>query len=180
MPEKNHYEFMRLPRSASPDEVDHQYHELLYQYHPDRNRGDEDQAVERTIALVAAYRTLSDPSERRRYDFRISNPLIAEAQIKGLKLLKSKEKKEAEQKFAEGVKWHGDGDSARAVEAFKSALKLEPDFPEASYNLALIGALLGNHNFALDVVSRAMKNSPDDAALLRLRKTTMATFMSVA
>lgn len=180
MPEKNHYEFMRLPRSASAEEIEHQYHELLYQYHPDRNGGDEDKAVERTIALVAAYRALSDPAQRRLYDFRISNPLIESAQVKGIKLLKSKEKKEAEIKFADGVRWYNDGDNAKAVEAFKAALKLEADFPEASYNLALIGALLGNHNFALEVVGRAMKASPDDAPLLRLRKSTLATFMSVS
>ena len=180
MPEKNHYEVMRLARSANQEELDHQYHELLYQYHPDRNQGDEDKAVDRTIALVNAYRTLSDPAERRRYDFRISNPLIEEAQTKGMKLLKSKEKKEAEAKFGEGVKLFMDGENAKAVEAFKAALKLEPDFPEASHNLALIGALLGNHNFTLDVVARALKANPEDTALLRLRKSTMSTFMNVA
>ena len=180
MPEKNHYELMRLPRSASPDEIDHQYHELLYQYHPDRNSGDEDKAVDRTIALVNAYRALSDPAGRRRYDFVISNPMIESAQTKGMKLLKSKEKKEAEQKFAEGVKFYLDGENAKAVEAFKAALKLEPDFPEATYNLALIGAILGNHNFTLDVIARALKSSPEEPSLLKLRKSTMATFMSAS
>jgi DnaJ-class molecular chaperone len=179
MPEKNHYEVIRLPRSASPEEIEHQYHELLYQYHPDRNSGDEEKAVDKTIALVNAYRVLSDPPQRKRYDFRIANPLILEAQTKGMKMLKSKEKKDAEAKFSEGVKLQAEGESAKAVEAFKLALKLEPDFPEASYNLGLIGALLGNHNFTLDVVSRALKTSPDEPNLLRLRKSTMSTFMSV-
>jgi DnaJ-class molecular chaperone len=179
MPEKNHYEILRLPRSASSEEIELQYHELLYQHHPDRNTGDEEKAVERTIALVTAYRLLSDPAQRKRYDFQVSNPLILEAQTKGMKLLKSKEKKEAELKFIEGVKFQGEGESAKAVEAFKSALKLEPDFPEASYNLGLIGALLGNSNFTLDVLQRALKTSPEDPNLLRLRKNTFSTFMSV-
>lgn len=180
MPEKNHYEIMRLPRSASETEIEHQYHELLYQYHPDRNQGDEDKAVDRTIALVNAYRALSDREGRRRYDFLISNPMIESALTKGMKLLKSKEKKEAEMKFAEGVKFYQDGENAKSVESFKAALKLEPDFPEASHNLALIGAILGNHNFALDVIARGLKGSPEDPALLRLRKSVMATFMSVS
>jgi curved DNA-binding protein CbpA len=180
MPDKNHYEIMRLPRSASMEEVEHQYHELLYQYHPDRNQGEEDKAVDRTIALVNAYRLLSDPVQRKRYDFIIGNPLIEAAQTKGMKLLKSKEKKEAEAKFAEGARQYGDSEHAKAVEAFKAALKLEPDFPEACYNLALIGAVLGNHHFAIDVITRGLKTSPEDAGLLRLRKSVMATFMSVA
>jgi DnaJ-class molecular chaperone len=178
MPEKNHYEIMRLPRSASLEEVEHQYHELLYQFHPDRNQGEEEKAVDKTIALVTAYRLLSDPAQRKRYDFVISNPLIEAAQTKGMKLLKSKEKKDAELKFGEGVKQHQDKEPAKAVEAFKAALKLEPDFPEASHNLALLGAILGNHNFALDVIARALKSSPEDPNLLRLRKSVTATFMS--
>src|SRR5258708_2155683 len=154
MPDKNHYEVMRLPRSASPEEVEQQYHELLYQYHPDRNRGEEEKAVDRTIALVSAYRMLSDPAARKRYDFIISNPLIESAQTKGVKLLKSREKKEAELKFAEGVRLFTLGENAQSVEAFNAALKLELDFPEASHNLALMGATLGNHQFAFDVITR--------------------------
>ena len=178
MLEKNHYEIMRLTRSASQDEIDAQYHELLYQHHPDRNPGDEERSVEKTIALVNAYRTLSEPVERKRYDFRVTNPLIDQAQTKGMKLLKSKEKKDAEAAFSEGVKQMKDGENAKAVEAFKSALKLEPDFPEASYNLALLGAMLNNHIFSIDVISRALKGSPEDANLLRLRKSINSTFMS--
>jgi DnaJ-class molecular chaperone len=176
MPEKNHYEVMRLPRSASTEEVEHQYHELLYQYHPDRNQGDEEKAVERTIALVNAYRVLSEPAERKKYDFKVGNPLIEEAETKGMKLLKSKEKKEAEARFAEGVAFYNGAENAKAVEAFKAALKLEPAYPEASYNLALIGALLGNANFAQDVIARGLKAAPEDANLLRLRKNVGAAF----
>ena len=179
MPEKNHYEVMRLTRSASQEEIDQQYHELLYQFHPDRNHGDDEAAVEKTIALVHAYRELSDAGLRKRYDFKIINTPIDEAQTKGIKLLKSKEKKEAELRFAEGFKLMIAEDNAKAVEAFKGALKLEADFPEASYNLALLGALLGNPNFSMDVIARALKLRPEDSNLLRVRKNIMATFMSI-
>jgi curved DNA-binding protein CbpA len=177
MPERNHYEVIRLPRSASQEEIDAQYHELLYQYHPDRNQGDEERAVERTIALVQAYRALSDTTERRRYDFKITNPPIEEAQVKGLKLLKSKEKKEAEAKFSEGVAQMNLGEYVKAADCFKAAVKLESDFPEACYNLSLIGALLGNQNFALDALGRGLKSRPEDPNLLRLRKSLSGLFM---
>jgi len=39
MAEKNHYEILRLTRSASQDEIDSQYHELLYQHHPTAIQG---------------------------------------------------------------------------------------------------------------------------------------------
>jgi curved DNA-binding protein CbpA len=176
--EKNHYEVLRLTRSASQEEIDAQFHELLYQHHPDRNPGEEERSVERTIALVKAHRALSDAAERKRYDFKITNPPVEEAQTKGMKLLKSKDKKEAEALFAEGVRQLKEGENAKAVEAFKAALRLEPDFPEASYNLALLGSLLGNQNFAMDVIARALKIAPEDASLLRLRKNIHYTFMS--
>jgi len=70
-------------------------------------------------------------------------------------------------------------ESAKAVEAFKASLKLEPDFPEASYNLALLGALLGNQHFSLDVIARALKAAPEDANLLRLRKNLHTMFTSL-
>lgn len=168
--ERTHYEVLRVPKNATQDELDAQYHQLLYQVHPDHNPGDEDKSVEKTIALVNAYRALSDPEERKKYDFKMGNPMIEEGATKGIKLLKSKEKKEAEARFAEGAGLLKAGDYPKAVEAFKAALKLEPDFPGAAYNLALIGALLNNTNFSFDVLSRALKLSPEDADLLRLRK----------
>lgn len=176
MPEKSHYELLKVARGANLEEIEHHYHEALYQHHPDRNQGDEDGAMERTIALVTAFKVLSDPVERRKYDFQIGFQPLEEGQTKGLKLLKSKEKKEAELKFAEGLRSARAGDNARAVEAYKSALKLEPDFPEASHNLALLGALLGNATFAADVIARALKLSPEHPDLLKLRKGVQQAF----
>jgi Flp pilus assembly protein TadD len=103
---------------------------------------------------------------------------VEEAQVKGMKLLKSKDKKEAEAQFAQGVALLKDEEMNKAVEAFKAALKLEPEFPEAFYNLAVLGALLDNQNFAVDAVSRGLKIAPEDAGLLRLKKSIHNLFMS--
>lgn len=176
MPDKNYYEVLQLVRSATQAEIDAQYHEFLFQYHPDRNPGDEERAVEKTIALVKAYHTLSDSQARKLYDFRIGNPIIGQAQTKGLKLLKSKEKKEAEALFAEGVRLVDDGQDMKAIEAFKAGLKLEPNFPEAAHNLALLGSLMNNQHFAIDVIARTLALAPEDTALLRLRKNIHIMF----
>jgi curved DNA-binding protein CbpA len=155
------------------------YLERLHQVHPDRNVGDEDAAHEKTIEVVAAYRTLSDADARKRYDFRSGNPFRFEGETPGVRLLMSKERKEAEQRFAEGVRWLKADDLVKAVEPLKAALKLEPAYSAASYNLALAGALLGNGNFALDVLSKAIQADPKDPSLLKLRKAVTATFLTV-
>ena len=179
MPERNYYEVLGISKSAGEDEIHAHYLDKLHQVHPDRNAGDEDAAHERTIEVVNAYRVLSDPDARKRYDFRAGNPFLHEGETPGVKLLKSKERKEAEERFTEGVRLLKSDEGPKAVEKFKAALKLEPAYSAASYNLALLGALLGNANFALDVLGKAMQADPKDAALPRLRKAVMAAFLTV-
>ncbi len=177
MAERNHYEVLGVGKSADGDEIHAHYLEKLHQVHPDRNPDDEDGAHERTIEVVNAYRTLSDPEARKRYDFRSGNPFILEAETGGVKLLKPQARKDADLRFAEGVRAIKADDLPKAVELIKAALKLEPAFSAASYNLALLGALLGNHNFSLDVLHRAIQADPKDPGLQRLRRSIHSTFM---
>jgi DnaJ-class molecular chaperone len=179
VPERNYYEVLGLSRSASPEDLHNHYLEKLHQVHPDMNSGDEDAAHERTIEVVNAYRTLSDPEARKRYDFRTGNPFLTEGLTPGLRVILSKERKEAEARFGEGLRSVKSEDFVKAVEHFKGALKAEPAYAAASYNLALLGALLGNANFALDVLAKASLADPKDAALVKLRKAIHATFLSV-
>jgi tetratricopeptide (TPR) repeat protein len=179
VPERNHYEVLGLSRSASPEDLHNHYLEKLHQVHPDMNAGDEEAAHERTIEVVNAYRTLSDPAARKLYDFRTGNPFLTEGLTPGLRVMLSKERKEAEARFNEGLRCLKVEDFTKAVEHFKAALKAEPAFGAASYNLALLGALLGNPNFALDVLAKAAQADPKDAALAKLRKAVHATFLSV-
>lgn len=177
MPERSPYEVLGVSKSATAEEIHAHYLEKLQQVHPDRNAGEEDQAHERTIEVVNAYRLLSDPEARKRHDFRAANPFALSGETAGVKMLKSQAKKDADLRFAEGVRLLRAEDWPKAVEAFKAALKLDPAFSAASYNLALLGALLGNVNFALDVLHRAVQADPKDPALQRLRKSIHAVFL---
>jgi tetratricopeptide (TPR) repeat protein len=177
--ERNYYEVLGVSKMASVDDVQAHYLQKMHEVHPDRNPGDEDRATDRTIELVNAYRTLSDPVARKFYDFKMLNPMLLEGETAGVKLLKSKEKKEAELRFAEGVRYLQMDDQPKAVEAFKAALKLEPSFSAASYNLALLGAHLGNANFSLDILAKAIRSDPKDASLPKLMRAITATFMQV-
>ena len=58
------------------------------------------------------------------------------------------------------------------------ALKLEPAFSDAAYNLAYLGAILGNAMFSMSVLDKAIKADPKDDTLKKLRRQVHETFLS--
>jgi curved DNA-binding protein len=62
----DHYATLGVPRSASQDEIQRAYRALARRHHPDLDP--EPGADERFRAISEAYRVLSDPERRRRYD----------------------------------------------------------------------------------------------------------------
>lgn len=65
----DHYKTLELSESATPDEVKKAYRKLARQYHPDQNQGDP-RAEEKFKQIKEAYDVLSDPEQRKTYDFR--------------------------------------------------------------------------------------------------------------
>src|SRR5690606_503588 len=64
---RDFYEVLGVGREASEAEIKKAYRRLAMQYHPDRNPGDKD-AEERFKEASNAYKVLSDPDQRARYD----------------------------------------------------------------------------------------------------------------
>jgi len=69
--DKNYYEIMGIPKTATQEEIKKTYKELARKFHPDRHHGDE---TERAKAekifkdINEANQILSDPKKRKQYD----------------------------------------------------------------------------------------------------------------
>ncbi|MFO7264954.1 MAG: molecular chaperone DnaJ [Limnochordales bacterium] len=64
---RDYYEILGVSRDASQEEIKKAYRRLARQYHPDVNK-DDPQAEEKFKEINEAYRVLSDPEARARYD----------------------------------------------------------------------------------------------------------------
>ncbi len=64
---RDFYEVLGVSRDASDDEIKKSFRRLAREYHPDRNSGDP-AAEEQFKEIANAYKVLSDPQQRARYD----------------------------------------------------------------------------------------------------------------
>lgn len=71
--DKNYYDILGVPKTASTDEIKAAYRKLAKQYHPDLHPGD--QAVaEKFKEINEANAVLSDEAKRKQYDFEQEHP----------------------------------------------------------------------------------------------------------
>ena len=67
VPERDLYDILGVPRTASHEEIKKAYRRLAKQHHPDVNPGNK-QAEERFKEASAAFEVLSDAGKRKLYD----------------------------------------------------------------------------------------------------------------
>ena len=66
---RDHYQILQVRREADPEVIEKAYRALCFKHHPDRVPDRErTHATERMKSINEAYRVLSDPRLRRRYD----------------------------------------------------------------------------------------------------------------
>src|SRR5574342_1012635 len=67
--ERDYYQVLGLPRSASADDIKKAYRRLARQVHPDLHSGAKKSEMEKKFKeLNAAHEILSDPDKRKKYD----------------------------------------------------------------------------------------------------------------
>jgi hypothetical protein len=66
------YDVLGLSPEADHAAITTAYRRLVFEHHPDRNSRPD--AATRTAEITSAYRVLSDPVQRRRYDERLAPP----------------------------------------------------------------------------------------------------------
>ncbi|KAH7043880.1 hypothetical protein B0J12DRAFT_604532 [Macrophomina phaseolina] len=66
-PQKDHYETLELPYTASATEIKRQFYTLSKRHHPDHNKGDPNSSS-RFVRISEAYHVLGSPEKRSRYD----------------------------------------------------------------------------------------------------------------
>jgi len=65
--------------------------------------------------------------------------------------------------YLAGLKLFGQDRHAEAIEEYRKALELSPDWTEAMHALATACSKLGRHDEAIEVVERILELEPDDA-----------------
>jgi curved DNA-binding protein len=66
-PGKDYYSILGVAKNATAEAIKKQYRKLAMEYHPDRNR-ENNQAEEKFKEINEAYAVLSDPKKRKQYD----------------------------------------------------------------------------------------------------------------
>jgi DnaJ-class molecular chaperone len=65
---KNYYETLGVPEDAGDEDIRKAFRKLAFQYHPDKNIGQEKEAEEKFKDINEAYCVLSDKAKRDQYD----------------------------------------------------------------------------------------------------------------
>ncbi|KAG8425292.1 hypothetical protein J3458_002014 [Metarhizium acridum] len=66
--QKDYYADLGMPRDADIEAIKKQYRKLALKYHPDRNSGNEDEAIAKFQTIQEAHEILSDPTSKAKYD----------------------------------------------------------------------------------------------------------------
>ena len=76
----DHYRALGVPHDASADAIKASYRKIALTHHPDKLKRDASADTRRKSKRIfedanAAFECLSDPSQRRQYDFDLANPI---------------------------------------------------------------------------------------------------------
>ncbi len=64
----NYYQILEIDRNASQEDIKNAYKKLALKWHPDKNKGNKEEAEIKFREMTKAYKILSDEESRKKYD----------------------------------------------------------------------------------------------------------------
>lgn len=158
----DHYKTLDVPPGAAADQVREAYYRLAKEIHPDRFLSPpfdvlHDKMEELFSQVLEAYRTLTDPAARERYDAertttgQAPKPTLSESQ------------ELARQNYLRGRALMEMGKMTEAVRFLQNAVDVEPN--RADYRRVLAGAQAGNPRMRREAIENYLKAIDLDPAL---------------
>lgn len=133
---RNYYAVLGVAQSATEEEIRRRFKALARDKHPDRFHGDAKRRAEQDFqTLTEAFNVLTDSERRRIHDADLSRTAAPARAATGAggedrtQLVKAI--------LARGVQAYKTGDFGSARESFERATQVDPQSPQAWYNLAL-------------------------------------------
>lgn len=169
---KNFYAVLGVAPTATEDEIRRRFRQLARERHPDRFQGAQKARAERDFQeLTQAFNVLADTERRRIHDGDLaghggggggSRPATGTGpQEDQAALLRAT--------LAQGVQLYRTGDHAGAADSFVRATRIDPESPQAWYNLALTHSRQqGRSARAREAIEKALALDPMKPAYLKL------------
>lgn len=159
--QRDYYEIMGLPRTATLTQIKKRYRELARKYHPDVH---EDKALAQRafVQIVEAYRTLSDPELRSRYDATLVEPAAAQDRRARPTDENERKAKEARRLITDAQFAFARGKLDHAAMLCRWALNLDPRLGRPHAILGDICRIHGRTDEAISEYGEAIQLDPND------------------
>ncbi len=172
---KNFYAVLGVPQTATEEEIRRRFRKLARERHPDRFQGADKARAEREFQEVTqAFNALVDPERRRVHDGDLASGSGGSGSGKSARGTAPSGGAEDQAQLlravlAQGVQCYKMGDYSAAADSFGRATKIDPESPQAWYNLALTQSRqAGRGARARAAVETACRLDPMKPAYLKL------------
>jgi len=159
--QRDYYEILGLPRTASPQEIKKRFRELARKYHPDVHQ-DKALAQRAFVQIMEAYRTLSDPAARSRYDGSTGGSQVPPRAARQPHVPPRPKGGEGRRLLSDAQYAFVKGRFGEAASLCRQALKINPNLSRAHAVLGDIYRIQGRTEQAISEYGYAVQLDPGD------------------
>lgn len=174
------YEILGVSPDAEDGEIRKAYKKLAISLHPDKyvdRPASERLGAEQAFAKVSyAYNVLKDTEQRNEYDFMrrmragsVPAEEFAPPDAAELAEISAERKERAEKRFRQGMALQMEKNTKGALEAFKEAVKMNPNVTQYHTMLAVTYQKMGWTSYAMTEVQEALKLDPKEPLAIKIR-----------